>query len=238
MQFAEGDVTRAGLRPRLLAEVVGTFLLVFFAAGSVMIDERSGGLVTDLGEALSSGLVVMAMVYAIGQISGAHINPAVTLGFMLTKRIPWRDAPAYWGAQIGGAVLAAGTLRALFGVVASMGGHRPSGDVAQSLGLEVVLTFVLMFVIMAVVANPERIGRASGLAIGGTVALGVLVGGPISGGSMNPARSFGPALVGWTWTAHWVYWVGPLLGATLGALAYWSLEKSLERNDRPDSEES
>ena len=100
-----------------------------------------------------------------------------------------------------------------------------------------VLTFSLMFVIMAVVANPARIGKASGLAIGGTVFLGVLVGGPISGGSMNPARSFGPALVGWTWTAHWVYWVGPLLGATLGAAAYRSLRKGLARATRPRSEE-
>ncbi len=229
-------MTTNAILPRALAEVVGTFLLVFFAAGSVMVDERSGGLVTDLGEALSSGLIVMAMVYAVGHISGAHINPAVTLGFMLTKRISRRDALAYWGAQVVGAVLAAGTLRALFGVVASMGGHTPSGDVAQSLGLEVVLTFLLMFVIMAIVANPDRIGSASGLAIGGTVALGVLVGGPISGGSMNPARSFGPALVGWTWTSHWVYWVGPLLGAALGASAYWSLGKVSERANRPGSE--
>jgi len=231
------NVTRPGILPRALAEAAGTFLLVLFAAGSVMVDERSGGLVTDLGEALSSCLIVMAMVYAVGRISGAHINPAVTLGLLLTRRFRLRDAPAYWGAQIGGGVLAAGALRAVLGDVASVGGHRPSGDVVPSLGLEVVLTFSLMFVIMAVVANPERIGKASGLAIGGTVFLGVLVGGPISGGSMNPARSFGPALVGWTWTAHWVYWVGPLLGATLGAAAYRSLRKGLARATRPRSEE-
>ncbi len=226
-------MTRANILPRVLAEIVGTFLLVFFAAGSVMVDESSGGIVTDFGEALSSGLIVMAMVYAIGHISGAHINPAVTLGFMLTKRSPWRDGLAYWGAQIIGAVLAAGTLRALFGVVASMGGHRPSGDVAQSLGLEIVLTFLLMFVIMAVVANPDRIGNASGVVIGGTVTLDILIGGPISGGSMNPARSFGPALLAWSWTAHWIYWVGPLLGAAVGASAYRLLEKGTESAHLP-----
>ena len=160
------NVTRPGILPRAVAEAAGTFLLVLFAAGSVMVDERSGGLVTNLGEALSSCLIVMAMVYAIGRISGAHINPAVTLALLLMRRFRLRDAPAYWGAQIGGAVLAAGALRAVFGNVASVGGHRPSGDVAPSLGLEVVLTFSLMFVIMAVVANPARIGKASGLAIG------------------------------------------------------------------------
>ena len=222
---------------RFVAEAIGTFTLVFAAAGSVMVEELSDGLVTPLGVALSAGLAVMATVYAVGHISGAHINPAVTLGLLLTRRLPWRDAPAYWGAQVGGAVLAAGTLRAVLGDVASMGGHRPSGGVASSLGLEVALTFSLMLVIMAVVANSERIGKASGLVIGGTVFLGVLVGGPISGGSMNPARSFGPALVGWTWTAHWVYWVGPPLGATLGAAAYWSLRNGLARASRPGSEE-
>ena len=230
-------MTSSSLLPRSLAEVVGTFLLVFFAAGSVMIDERSGGLVTDPGEALSSGLIVMAMVYAIGHISGAHINPAVTLGFLLTRRIPWRHSLAYWGAQIGGAVLGAGALRVMFGNIASMGGHMPSGNVIESLGLEIALTFSLMFVIMAVVSNPGKIGSASGMVIGGTVALGVLVGGPISGGSMNPARSLGPALIGWTWTAHWLYWAGPLLGATLGASAYKLLEKGVERANRPDSEQ-
>ena len=209
--------------PRFVAEAFGTYTLVFAAAGSVMVEELSDGLVTPLGVALSPGLVVMAMVYAIGHISEAHINPAVTFGFALTRRLPWRDAPVYWGAQLCGAALAAGTLRIMLGLVAGMGGHTPSGSAAQSLGMEVALTFFLMFVVMAVSTNQERFGSASGLAIGGVVVLAILLGGPISGGSMNPARTFGPALVGWVWTDHWVYWAGPLLGAALGALTYWWL---------------
>ena len=214
---------------RSLAETLGTFALTFAAAGAVMADELSGGLVTPIGSALASGLVVMAMVYAIGHISGAHINPAVTLGFTLTRRIPWRDAVAYWCAQLVGAALAAGALRGLLGTAAGLGGHMPSGGAIQSFGLEIVLTFLLMFVIAAVVADQGKIGSASGLAIGGTVALCILMGGPISGGSMNPARSFGPALVGWTWADHWVYWVGPLLGAAIGALAFQRLNATSPR---------
>ena len=205
---------------RFVAELTGTFSLVFVAAGAVMIDELSGGLVTPLGSALASGLVVMAMIYAVGHVSGAHINPAVTLGFTLTRHLPLRDALTYWAAQLGGAIIAAGALRALLGLVADMGSHVPSGSSPQSLGLEIVLTFFLMFVIMAVATDRRAVGQVAALAVGGTVALGTIVGGPISGGSMNPARSFGPALIGWAWTSHWVYWVGPLVGAAIGALAY------------------
>ena len=185
---------------RFVVEGIATFALVFSAAGSVMVEEVSNGLVTPIGVALSPGLVVMAMIYAVGHISGAHINPAVTFGFALTRRFPWRDLPVYWCAQLGGAVLAAGILRILLGLVAGMGGHTPSGNVAQSLGIEVVLTFLLMFVVNTVSADQGRVRSFSGLAIGGTVVVGILVGGPISGGSMNPARSFGPALVGSIWT--------------------------------------
>ena len=205
---------------RFVAEMVGTFSLVFAAAGAVMIDELSGGLVTRVGSAVTSGLIVMAMVYTIGHISGAHINPAVTLGFALTRHLPWKDALIYWGAQISGAVIAAGTLRTLLGLAAGMGGHAPSGSAPQSFGLEIVLTFFLMFVIMAVATDRRAVGQTAALAIGGIVLVGTLVGGPISGGSMNPARSFGPALIAWTWTDHWLYWLGPLIGAALGALSY------------------
>ena len=205
---------------RFVAELAGTFGLVFFAAGAVMIDELSGGTVTHVGSAITSGLIVTAMIYTVGHVSGAHINPAVTLGIALTRHLPWKQALLYWCAQVLGAVAAAGVLRALFGLVAGMGGHVPSGSAAQSFGLEIVLTFFLVFVIMAVATDRRAVGQGAALAIGATVLVGVLIGGPISGGSMNPARSFGPALVGWTWTDHWVYWAGPLVGATLGGLSY------------------
>ena len=210
---------------QFLSEAVGTFLMVFFAAGSVMVEELSNGLVTPLGIALSPGIVVMAVVYAISHISGAHINPAVTFGLDLTKHFRWKDVPLYWSAQLSGAILAAVILRLMLGLVGGMGGHTPSGNTAQSLGMEVAITSFLMFVVMAVSINQKRFGSTYGLAIGGAVALGILVGGPISGGSMNPARTFGPALVGSVWIDHWIYWVGPLLGAAIGALTYLGLNK-------------
>ena len=210
---------------RFGAEGTGTFALVFVAAGSVMLGQVSGGLGTPLGVALSPGLVVMVVIYTVGHISGAHINPAITFGFALTGRFSWREVPVYWCAQLGGAILAAGFLRILLGLVAGMGGHTPPGSAFQSLGMEVVLTFFLMFVVTAVSTNQDRVGSFSGMAIGSVVVLGILLGGPISGGSMNPARSFGPAFVGLIWTDHWVYWVGPLLGSALGALVYVGLTK-------------
>ena len=212
---------------RSVAEFLGTFFLVLIAAGAVMVDELLDGLTSPLGPALSSGLIVMIMVYAIGNISGAHINPAVTLGFTLTGRISWTVALTYWSAQLGGAVAAAGTLRISLGMVADLGGHTPSGSVIESLVMEVVLTFFLMFTIWMVVRNSHRVGSTSGLIVGGVVALGTFIGEPISGGSMNPARSFGPALAGWVWADHWVYWIGPMLGATLGASTFLCITRLL-----------
>ena len=144
----------------------------------------------------------------------------MTLGFALTRHISWTAAVAYLAAQLSGAAAGAGVLRALLGFEDGTGGTLPSGSQHQSLGIEIVLTFVLMFVIMAVSTDRRTARGTAALAVGGTVALDIIVGGPISGGSMNPARSFGPALAGWTWTSHWVYWAGPLLGAAAGAIAY------------------
>ena len=162
----------------------------------------------------------MTMIYAIGHVSGAHFNPAVTVAFALTRHFPWSRAAAYVATQLAAAIAAAALLRASLGDVAGIGRTAPAGSAAQSFLFEVVLTFFLMFVIMAVATDTRAVGEAAAVAIGGTVALGALVGGPVSGASMNPARSFGPAVVAGELGSLWIYLAGPLLGAALGALAY------------------
>jgi aquaporin NIP len=156
------------------------------------------------------------MIEATGHLSGAHFNPAVTIAFALTRHFAWQDVPLYIGAQLLGAVSGALTLLALFGPVASLGAMLPAGSPLQSLILETLLNAVLMFVISSAATDTCAVGQLAALAIGGTVALDALWGGPISGASMNPARSFGPALVASAWQSHWVYWVGPVVGAMVG----------------------
>ena len=208
-----------------LAEAVGTYLLVFAGPGAVVINAVSDGGVTSLGIGLSFGLVVMVAIFAIGHISGAHINPAVTLAFAVFGSFPWRHVPAYIVAQLAGAAGAALSLRWLFGNVASLGGTIPTDGAGQALGLEVIITFFLMFVIVAVATDERAIPGAAAVAIGGYVGLAATFSGPIAGASMNPARSFGPAIASGTWTDHWVYWVGPIAGALLGALVYTYLRQ-------------
>jgi MIP family channel proteins len=203
----------------LAAELIGTFALVFAGAGAIMVDAKTQAL-GHVGIALSFGLVIMVMIYAVGHISGAHFNPAVTFAFALTRHFPWRRAFAYWAAQLLGAVAAAAVLRASLGDVANVGATLPSGSLGQAFLWEVVLTFFLMFVIMAVATDTRAVGEAAAIAVGGTVALDALFGGPVTGASMNPARSLGPALVGGVFEAQWLYVAAPLVGAALGALAY------------------
>ena len=205
---------------RSVAEAIGTFGLVFAGTGAVIIDELSDGQVTRLGVGLTFGMTVAVMVFAIGHISGAHINPAVTLGFALVRHFPWQEVPVYWGAQLLGALAASGMLRLLFGLVDNMGATAPSGSSLQALGLETILTFILMFVIMAVATDVRAVGQGAAIAIGMTIGLEAIFAGPISGAAMNPARAFGPALVGWLWSSHWIYWIGPFVGAMAGALLY------------------
>ena len=217
-----------------LAEAIGTFGLVFAGCGAIVIDKLSGGQVTHVGVGLVFGLIITVMIYALGHISGAHFNPAVTLGFVLARHFPLRRLVGYWIAQCAGAILAAACLRLLLGDVAHLGTTLAagSGGAWQSFGLEALLTFFLMFVIMAMATDTRAVGQAAALAIGATVGLEALFAGPISGASMNPARSLGPALVSWTWTAQWVYVLAPLLGALVGAYAYRLLRDASRSTQR------
>ncbi len=217
---AESSARSGTLWPMLVAESVGTFGIVFAGCGAIMIDVVSHGEITHVGVGLVFGLIVAAMISAFGHISGAHFNPAVTLGFVLARHFPLGRLWGYWGAQLFGAVIAAGTLRVLLGNVAHLGATLPAGSSWQAAGFEVLLTAGLMIVIMAVATDTRAVGQAAAFAIGATVGLEALFAGPISGASMNPARSLGPALMSGTWTAQWVYIMAPLLGAALGALLY------------------
>jgi MIP family channel proteins len=204
---------------RLVAEFVGTFALVFAGCGAIMVDAKTGTL-GHVGVAITFGLVIMAMIYAVGHISGAHFNPAVTFAFALSRHFPWPRAAGYWTAQAAGAICAAALLRVSLGDIADVGATVPSGSDRQSFLWELVLTFFLMLVIMAVATDTRAVGEAAAIAIGGTVGLDAMFGGPISGASMNPARSLGPAVVAPELGALWIYLLAPLAGAVLGALVY------------------
>jgi aquaporin NIP len=203
----------------LAAECVGTFALVFAGCGAVMVDAQTGAL-GHVGVALTFGLVIMAMIYAVGHISGAHFNPAVTFAFALSRHFPWARALGYWTAQLLGALVAAALLRSSLGDIAEVGATLPSGSQGQSFLWELVMSFFLMFVIMAVATDTRAVGEAAAIAIGGTIGLDAMFGGPISGASMNPARSIGPAFVSGDLHALWLYIIAPILGASLGALTY------------------
>jgi MIP family channel proteins len=204
---------------RLTAEAIGTFALVFAGAGAVMVDAKTHAL-GHVGVAITFGLVIMAMIYAVGHVSGAHFNGAVTFAFALTRHFPWMRALGYWAAQLAGAVAAAAVLRGSLGKVADVGATLPSGSQGQSFLWELVLSAFLMFVIMAVATDTRAVGEAAALAIGGTIALDAMFGGPISGASMNPMRSAGPALVSGNLHALWLYLVAPVMGTSVGAFAY------------------
>jgi len=203
----------------LVAEAIGTFALVFAGAGAVMVDAKTHAL-GHVGVAITFGLVIMVMIYAVGHISGAHFNGAVTFAFALTRHFPWSRAFGYWLAQLTGALLAAALLRGSLGNVAHVGATLPSGSQGQSFLWELVMSAFLMFVILAVATDTRAVGEAAAIAIGGTIALDAMFGGPISGASMNPMRSLGPALVSGDPHALWLYIVAPVAGASAGGLAY------------------
>ncbi len=202
---------------RYLAEMVGTFCLVFAGCGAIVIDSLSGGAIGHLGVALTFGLIVTAMIYAVGNVSGAHLNPAVTTGFCLARRLSFRDGALYVCAQLAGALLAAGLLRLMFLDAPTLGQTLPASwaTPVQAVVIEAVLTFILMFVILNVSTGHMEKGIMAGVAVGGVIALEATFGGPVSGASMNPARSLAPAIVGGSLKLQWIYIVGPIVGAAL-----------------------
>jgi len=213
--------TDVALWRRATAEALAAFALVFAGCGAIVTDARFGGALGVVGVALAFGLVIMAMVYATGHLSGAHINPAVTIAFTLTRHFAVRDAAAYVAAQLAGAALGALVLLAVWpDRPGALGATTPSIAAGSALVYEAIMTAVLMFVIVAVATDTRAVGAAAAIAIGGTVALDALFGGPVTGASMNPARSFGPALAAGEWGDLWIYVAGPVAGAALGAFAY------------------
>lgn len=198
-----------------LAEAIGTFCLVFAGTGAIVVNEISGGAVTHVGVSLTFGLVVAAMIYTLGDVSGAHLNPAVSLGFWRAGQLPASRLAAYLLSQTAGAVLASLAVLLIFGDHAKLGATLPAGSPLQSLVLEGVLTFILMFVILGSTSGDTATRAFAGLAIGAVVALEALFAGPICGASMNPARSFGPAVVSGCYESLWVYLVAPVVGAQL-----------------------
>ena len=204
---------------KVAAELFGTFVLVFAGTGAIVINDTRDGAVTHVGIALTFGLVVLAMVYALGDVSGCHLNPAVTLGFFAARRFPGRSVLPYVASQLVGALLASACLRFLFPTHPTLGATLPYGPPLQSFVLELLLTLFLMFVILNVSTGAKEKWMMAGIAVGAVIAFEAMFAGPISGASMNPARSFAPALVSLHLDHLWVYLLAPVLGASVAVVA-------------------
>jgi aquaporin NIP len=204
---------------RLAAEVIGTFSLVFAGTGAIVVNDVTGGTIGHAGIALTFGLVVLAMIYTVGEVSGAHLNPAVTMAFCAAKRMPWIEAPGYIGSQLVGGVLASLFLKLLFPEHGNLGATLPAYSAMQSFWLEVALTAILMFVILNVSTGSKEKGITAGIAVGSVIAFEAMFAGPISGASMNPVRSIAPAIVSGQLQHLWVYFVAPIAGALIAVPA-------------------
>ncbi|XP_047161499.1 aquaporin NIP2-1-like [Vigna umbellata] len=209
-----------GFSRKVFAEVIGTFLLVFVGSGSAGLSVIDESRVSKLAASLAAGLIVTVMIYSIGHISGAHMNPAVSLAFAAARHFPWPQVPFYVVAQLTGSISASYTLRELFQPSKEIGGTTPAGSHIQALIVEMVTTFTMVFISMAVATDTNATGQLSGVAVGCSVSISSIVAGPISGGSMNPARTLGPAIATSTYKGLWVYFVGPITGAVLAAWSY------------------
>lgn len=206
---------------KAVAELMGTYFVIFSGCGSVAVNKIYGGAVTFPGICVTWGLIVMVMIYTVGHVSGAHFNPAVTMTSAIFRRFPWKEVPLYIIAQLMGSILASFTLALMFDVTPeSFFGTLPVGSNGQSLAIEIIISFLLMFVVSGASTDTRAIGELGGVAVGMTIMLNVFVAGPISGASMNPARSIGPAIVKHEFRGLWVYVVGPMVGTICGAFSY------------------
>lgn len=203
-------------RRQCLAEGFGTFAIVFAGTGAIVINDVSGGAVTHVGISLTFGLIVLAMIYALGDVSGCHLNPAVTLGFCAAGRFPARSVPSYLASQSLGALAASLTLKGMFPEHATLGATVPAGGPLQAFLMEAILTWILMTVVLRVSVGARETGAMAGVAVGAVIALEALFGGPVSGASMNPARSLAPAIVSRQLGTLWIYIAAPILGALAG----------------------
>jgi aquaporin Z len=204
---------------KFVAEILGTFGLVFAGTGAIVIDQVSDGAITHVGVALTFGMIVLAMIYTFGDISGAHLNPAVTIGFWAARRMPGREVLPYIASQVLGALAASAVLRILFPGNQLLGATLPAGTAMQSFILEFILTFFLMMTILNVSTGSKEKGITAGIAVGSVIALEAMFAGPICGASMNPARSLGPAVLSGHWEHLWLYVVAPPLGAITARFA-------------------
>ena len=205
---------------KYLSEFLGTFILLFVGTGAVVVNQQTNGALGLQGIAAVWGLVIIALIYAFGDISGTHINPAVTIAFAIDKRFEWREVSPYLISQLGGAFAATGLLKFLFPDSKTLGITTPSGTEIQSFILEIIMTFILMMVVLRVSVGAKEKGITAGIAIGATVWLLVLFGGPVSGTGLNPTRSIAPAVITCNFQSLWVYVLGPFTGATLAVFAH------------------
>lgn len=209
-----------GFIKKVVAEVVATFLLVFVTCGVAAVSANDEHAISRLGSSIVGGLIVTVMIYAVGHISGAHMNPAVTTAFAVARHFPWKQVPVYAAAQLTGSISASFTLRILLHPIKNLGTTTPSGTDLQALIMEIIVTFTMMFVTSAVATDSKAVGELAGLAVGSSVCITSILAGPISGGSMNPARTFGPALASNIYDSIWVYFIGPITGTISGVICY------------------
>lgn len=212
------------------AELLGTFLLTFVATLPVVIGASNPG-ITHADKVVSPGLLVMVMIYALGNLSGAHFNPVVTLAFALRHSFPWKLVPSYWSAQLGGALLASSFVGVIFGDAQHLGATTPDGGTLQALATEIILSMILLLVILGTARKHRVAGNNAALAVGATISFCGMIGSSISGASMNPARSFGPALLGGTTASLWIYIVGPACGAVIATGLFTLLQGFPNKNE-------